>query len=119
MDLGDIERELGGPIVDAVLVAALGIVSDDPDHPGYQARLDALEELLAITLALTAYRSGAPVSQLRERLSGRVRDAVGRIHGRDVAVREMGLLTDVPSEWGTLTGQGASNGYPKRLVPYS
>jgi len=119
MDLGDIERELGGPIVDAVLVAALGIVSDDPDHPGYRARLDALEELLAITLALTAYRSGAPVSQLRERLAARVRDAVGRIHGRDVAVREMGLLTDVPPEWGSLTGQGASYRHSKRLMPYT
>ncbi len=119
MDLDEIERVLGGQIVDAVLIAAVGIVSDDPDHPGYRTRLDALEELLAMTLALTAYRSGAPLPQLKERLTERVRDAIARIHGRDVAVREMGMLTDVPQEWGVLPGQPLAPGHIKRMMPYS
>lgn len=99
MNLDEIERELGASIADAVLTAALSVISDDPTHSGYQRRLDALEALLTITLALTALRGRAPTPDMGDRLAHRVRDAVALMRRRDVAMQEMGALDDVPLEW--------------------
>lgn len=99
MKFCQIERELGQPTVEAVLIAALSVISEDPDDAGYAGRLTALQSLLVTTLALTALRSGQPAEDLADELAREVREAVFGLRRRDVAKRETGVLADVPADW--------------------
>lgn len=88
MNLSEIERELGKSFVDAILYSSLAIVSENAGEAGYQRRIEALQCLLAMLLALGESRICAPDQNPAEQLELRVRAAFDVLRQRELADRD-------------------------------
>ena len=85
MNLREIELELGKSFVDAILYSALAIVSESTSESGYQRRIEALQCLLAMLLALGELRVCAPDQNPIEQLELRVRSALANLRQSELA----------------------------------